>query len=94
MKVRLEVVYNDKKAQSKEINYQDFDVEKIAENIKFPNFKPKLVRMFSEDAEGAFAILNLCYSNSSNNSRKNDRVIVRVIPLFAIADAVMHRLVA
>ncbi len=94
MKVRLEVVYNDKKAQSKEINYNDFDVDKIAETIKFPNFKPKLTRMFSEDSEGTFSILNLCYSNSSNNSRRNDRVIVRVIPLFAIADAVMQRLAA
>lgn len=94
MKVRLEVVYGNKQAQCREIDYSDLDVDKIAENLKFPNFKPKLTRMFSEDTEGTFSILNLCYSNSLNNSRRNDTVTVRVIPLFAVADAVMQRLAA
>ena len=90
MKVKVEVTYNDKQSHSCEIDYEDFSIDNITEKLKFPNFKPKLTRMFHEDSQNkACSILNLYYSNA--NIKKTDHVIVRIVPLFAIMDLVMSR---
>jgi hypothetical protein len=89
MKVKVEIIYNNKLAQSSEIDYEDFSVDKITEKLKFPNFKPQLVALFHEDSHNkSCSILNLKYSNAN---KKTDLVTVRIIPLFAVMDLVMSR---
>lgn len=88
MKVKVEITYN-KQSQSSIVEYEDFSVDSITEKLKFPNFKPKLTRMFHEDSTDSCTILNLQYSNA--NSKKSDQVMVRIIPLFAVMDIIMSR---
>jgi hypothetical protein len=89
MKVRVEIIYNNKPTQSSVINYDDFSVDKITDKLKFPNFKPQLTGMFHEDShDKTCSILNLKYCNAN---KKTDQVLVRIVPMFAIMDLVMSR---
>ena len=89
MKVKVEIIYNNKPTQSSVIDYEDFSVDNITEKLKFPNFKPKLVGLFHEDSDTKdCSILNLKYNNAN---KKTDHILVRIIPLFAVMDLVMSR---
>jgi hypothetical protein len=89
MKVKVEVIYNNKPMQSSVINYEDFSVDKITEKLKFPNFKPQLTGLFHEEThDKTCSILNLKYCNIN---KKTDQVTVRIVPMFAIMDLVMSR---
>lgn len=88
MKVIMEIVRN-KKKQSSEIEYNDFNIALITEKIKFPNFHPKLTRFFSEDSGSeSCSIINLQYVNQNN---PKDQVFVKIVPMFCAMDAVMNR---
>lgn len=90
--IKLEVIRNSV-TEVITMDVDSLDAEQITQKLRqLPNFHPKLTGMFHEENQtGSHSILILKYTNSR---KLKDNVLVRIIPMFAIMEAISSRLSA